>query len=185
MASGSSRIPMLAPHEMVLDPIESAPVPEASAAPASEASSAATRDVNQAEMDALRASLAEAEDRLKRLQSQVALSEALTGLHIEDAGNGTFLCGIFQNPHTSAAHWRHKHAGASHPGYEGALRFHMNTPGITDSDLVSLAYAGPHRDASDASVLDRMPDHFQGNVNVKLENAPLFQQRLTNLFTAP
>ncbi|WFD21322.1 hypothetical protein MCAP1_003583 [Malassezia caprae] len=185
LASESSRVPMLAPHEMVLDSSESAPAPEAPAAPAQEAPAATAGGADQAEINALRASLAEAEERLKRLQSQVALSEALTGLHIEDAGNGTFLCGIFQNPHTSAAHWRHKHAGASHPGHEGALRFHMNTPGITDADLVSLAYAGPHRDASDASVLERMPDHFQGNVNVKLENAPLFQQRLTNLFTAP
>jgi len=176
---------MLAPHEMVLDPSESDPVPEAPAAQARETSSAETRNADPAEIEVLRTSLAEAEDRLKRLQSQLALSEALTGLHIEDAGNGTFLCGLFQNPHTSAAHWRHKHAGASHPGHEGALRFHMNAPGINDSDLVSLGYSGPHRDASDANVLERMPEHFLGDVNVKLENAPLFQQRLTNLFTAP
>lgn len=176
---------MLAPHEMVLDSDESAQMAERPTAATPAPPAAPTQDASQAEIETLRASLANAEDQLKRLRSQVALSEALTGLHIEDAGNGTFLCGIFRNPHTSAAHWRHKHAGASHPGQEGALRFHMNAPGIRDSDLVSLGYAGPHRDASDASVLERMPEHFQGDVNVKLENAPLFQQRLSNLFTAP
>ncbi|WFD28798.1 hypothetical protein MNAN1_003813 [Malassezia nana] len=178
-SSSSSQPVMLAPHEMVLDPSESAEEPEAPAP------STAPQDVSLGDTEALRASLAAAQDEIKRLRSQMALSEALTGLHIEDAGNGTFLCGIFQNPHTSAAHWRHKHTGLSHPGHDGTLRFHMNAPATSDTEPISLRYMGPHRDASDAQVLERMPEHFQGGVNVKLENAPLFQQRLSHLFTAP
>ena len=171
--SAGSKQPMLAPTEMVLD--------EPSEPIAAPTSNLGEVQVLRSEVDTLSGALAEARSEIQRLRSQVALSEALTGLHIEDLGDGTYVCGVYKDAKTSAAHWRHKHQQSEPVGTDGALRYLVRAPGIGNTDAVSLGYGGPHRDHSDAEVLEKLPDHFQSDINIKLDNAPLFQRRLTDL----
>lgn len=137
------------------------------------------KEARLAKNDTLRNALDIARDEVERLRTQLALSEALSGVHLEPLDDGTYQVSIFRDGWTSAAHWRRKHTGGDSVGPEGALRYYLNAPGIKDTENVSLGYEGPDRMASDPNVLDALPDHFQaGNIKVKLDNAPMFHQRL-------
>lgn len=160
---------MLAPNEPVLD----------------EHASVSSIDKRLAKNDALRDALQTYRAENERLRAQLALSEALTGMHIETLDDGTYMCGVYRDAKTSAAHWRHKHIGGEPTGPTGSLRYYVNAPGIGNTETVSLGYAGPNREASDADVLNELPEHFLGDISIKLDNAPLFQQRLFDLLRGP
>ena len=137
------------------------------------------KEARLAKNDTLRNALETARAEVERLRTQLAISEALSGVHLEPLDNGTYQVSIFRDGWTSAAHWRQKHMGGDGVGPEGALRYYLNAPGIKDTDSVLLGYEGPNRMASDADVLNALPEHFQaGNIKVKLDNAPMFHQRL-------
>lgn len=180
LLSQSSRIPMLAPHEMVLD---EAPEPVSASAPVSGAAAPPSAELEslRAQQRAMEQQLAEARAEAAELRSQLALSEALTGLHIDSLGDGAYRCGVYRDAKTSAAHWRHKYQDAEPAPPEGSLRYVMRAPGIGQTDRVSLGYGGPHKEHSDAEVLSKLPDHFLGDINIKLDNAQLFQRRLLDL----
>lgn len=156
-----TRQPMLAADESVLDDALN------------------EKEARLAKNDTLRNALDMARDEVERLRTQLALSEALSGVHLEPLDDGAYQVSIFRDGWTSAAHWRRKHTGGDSVGPEGALRYYLNAPGIKDTENVSLGYEGPDRMASDPNVLDALPEHFQaGNIKVKLDNAPMFHQRL-------
>lgn len=156
-----TRQPMLAADESVLDDASN------------------EKEARLAKNDTLRSALETARAEVERLRTQLAISEALSGVHLEPLDNGTYQVSIFRDGWTSAAHWRQKHTGGDSVGPEGALRYYLNAPGIKDTDSVLLGYEGPNRMASDADVLNALPEHFQaGNIKVKLDNAPMFHQRL-------
>ena len=91
---------MLAPNEPVLD----------------EQASVSSIDKRLAKNDALRDALQTCRAENERLRAQLALSEALTGMHIEALDDGTYMCGVYRDAKTSAAHWRHKHIGGEPTG---------------------------------------------------------------------
>lgn len=156
---------MLAPDEMVLSPNERE---EAPANPAN------------AELDVLRTQLARANERQ-------ALLEALTGVQIVDGPADEYTCSLFPDTRTATAHWRAKHVAPAPLEETKACRFRMRMPsreGLSHEDAVLLSYLGPAQDA-DPDWVQRLPEHFQGNINVKVENAPLFEQRLQSLAQGP
>lgn len=167
-SASSSQQPMLAPNEPVLD------------------EQAFGTDARLARSDALRNALAASQAEVERLRAQLALSEALTGVHVEAREDGTYECGLYRDARTSAAHWRRKHMNGDPVGTEGVLRYYVNAPGIGSTEKVLLVYVGPNREASDADVLGGLPEHFQaGDMQFKLDNAPLFQQRLYDALRGP
>lgn len=171
---------MLAPHEMVLSPHERANADASSASPAAPVSSADAAAALQ-EIDALRA-------QLKRAHERQALLEVLTGVQVADASErDEYVCSLFSEPRTAITHWRAKHVAPATLDDTKVLRYNVRLPElekIAKDEAVLLSYLGP-APGSDAELLQRLPDHFQGQVSVKIENAPLFEQRLQSLVQGP
>lgn len=174
------RQPMLAPNEMVLTE------PERDAAPAALSGSADQQvqelqkalESARAERDALAAK--EAQHR-----AQSALLEALLGVQIAPAQDAdTYVCTALGDARVNGERWREKHSGAPAPAdaRTGALQYRVRAAGLDGEP--ALTYLGPVTDATDAAILERLPEHFRGEINFKLDNAMLFQRRLMDVARA-
>jgi len=161
--------PMLAPNEMVLDPHERDA--DAPAAPAPAPAPQAT-----AELKAARAELA-------AVRAQSALLEALVGMQVAPSDEpDTFVCTTYAEPRQAGDGFRRKYGGAAPAtDFAGVLRYRVRAPQIAQSAAPSLTYLGPDTTQSDAAIVQRLPDHFRGELNIKLDNAVLFQRRLAEL----
>lgn len=182
---------MLAPNEMVLSPSE---IEQARAAGQLEsAMPPPPNDRNSA--DAATAALSAAETELSSLRSQLkharkrqALLEALTGVQVADTPAGDeYVCSLFAEPRIAAAHWRAKYVAPASLDDTKALRYRMCIPDLDmldKNDPVMLSYLGPAGE-TDPELVQRLPEHFRGQVSVKAENAPLFAQRLQSIAHGP
>ncbi|WFD32753.1 Phosphatidylinositol:ceramide phosphoinositol transferase (IPC synthase) [Malassezia sp. CBS 17886] len=158
--------PMLAPTEMVLTEPERADAADPAAGRAA----------------ALEEELRAANAQNAQLRAQVALLEVLSGQHLAPAaGEETWSCTLFAEPRVALAHWRAKYADAPAPDTTGTLRYTVHAPAIGTPTSGSLRYGGPQREASDASLMQQLPEHFQDEISFKLDNAALFQRRLADL----
>lgn len=158
-----SRQPMLAPDEMVLSDSERAE----NAAPAQGAASSKE--------------LEEVKAKLERAEARQTLLEALTGVQIADGATADeYTCSLFADTRTATAHWRSRYVAPASLDDTGVLRYNVRLPdlsGVGKDDAVLLSYRGPASE-SDKEIVARLPDHFQSEVSVKVENAALFEQRL-------
>lgn len=152
--------PMIAPTEMVLSQEE--------------------REEQQPALASATRSSPSVEAELSKLRTQNALLEALTGVQVCTDGDA-WTCAIFADPRISAEHWRVKHQGAPEPSDTGILRYRISAPGETGlgDGTKLLSYDGPAT-ASDPELVARLPEHFRHQMNVKIDNAFLFQQRIAD-----
>ncbi|WFD48774.1 hypothetical protein GLX27_003445 [Malassezia furfur] len=182
---------MLAPNEMVLSPSE---IEQARAAgrletavppPSNDRNSA---DAATAALSAAEAELSTLRTQLKHARERQALLEALTGVQIADTPAGDeYVCSLFAEPRIAAAHWRAKYVAPASLDDTKALRYRMCIPDLDTldkNDPVMLSYLGPAGEA-DPELVQRLPEHFRGQVSVKAENAPLFAQRLQSIAHGP
>lgn len=170
-----TRQPMIAPNEMVLSNEER------------EADEAVTKESTQPEKTPSSEPPAASEpadspagattEEVHQLRTQIALLEALTGIQLSADGD-SWQCKVFADTRLSVEHWRSKHQKAQEPSNEGVLQFRLSAPDF-GSESQLLSYDGP-MESSDKELVSRLPDHFQRQINIKVDNATLFQQRITD-----